>query len=102
MNCHLYIAQDLIGEVKLKVIDETMGALMGTLIAAEGYKKYEADIQRYYELQGIANMENFPFRLKLADQTELRPEGGIGVIDAIEFDEILVEIAGLDLSIVES
>lgn len=98
MKGFLYIDNDIIGEVDFKIIDESMGGIGGDLIANENYKKYQPTIQQHFEKQGISNVDNFNFRILLGDNTELKPEGGIGVTDSADFDEIYVESAGLDLS----
>ena len=98
MRAYLYIDNDKIGEVNFSVTDESMGGIGGDLIANDNYKKYQPTIQQHFEKQGISNMDNFNFRILLEDNTELKPEGGIGVTDSADFDEIYVESAGLDLS----
>jgi hypothetical protein len=98
MRAYLYIDNDKIGEVNFSVTDESMGGIGGDLIANDNYKKYQPTIQQHFEKQGISNMDNFNFRILLEDNTELKPEGGIGVTDSADFDEIYVESAGLVLS----
>jgi hypothetical protein len=98
MRAYLYIVNDKIGEVNFSVTDESMGGIGGDLIANDNYKKYQPTIQQHFEKQGISNMDNFNFRILLEDNTELKPEGGIGVTDSADIDEIYVESAGLDLS----
>ncbi len=92
----LYIDNDNIGEVSFSIIDESMGGIGGNLIANDNYKKYQPTIQQHFEKQGISNIDNFNFRIVLADNSELKPEGGIGITDSADFDEIYVEFAGLD------
>lgn len=92
----VYIDNDNIGEVIFSVIDESMGGIGGNLIANDNYKKYQSTIQEHFEKQGIANIDNFNFRIVLADNNELKPEGGIGITDSADFDEIYVESAGID------
>lgn len=98
MKGFLYIDNDKIGEVNFSIIDESMGGIGGNLIANDNYKKYQLTIQQHFEQQGISNTDNFNFRIILEDKTELKPEGGIGVTDSADFDEIYVESSGLDLS----
>jgi len=93
----LYIDNDNIGEVSFSIIDESMGCIGGNLIANDTYKKYQPTIRQHFEKQGISNIVNFNFRIVLADKSELKPEGGIGVTDSKDFDEIYVESAGLDV-----
>jgi hypothetical protein len=99
MKGFLYIANEIIGEVDFKIIDESMGGIGGGLIANENYKKYQSTIQQHFEKQGISNIGSLNFRILLEDNTELKPEGGIGVADSPDFDEIYVESAGLDTEI---
>lgn len=98
MKGFLYIDNDKIGEVNFSIIDESMGGIGGNLIANDNYKQYQPTIQQHFEQQGISNTNNFNFRIILEDKTELKPEGGIGVTDSADFDEIYVESCGLDLS----
>ena len=98
MKGFLYIDNDNIGEVNFSIIDESMGGIGGDLIANDNYKKYRPTIQQLFEKQGISNVDNFNFRILLEDNTELKPEGGIGVTDSAEFDKIYVESIGLDLT----
>lgn len=92
----LYIDNDNIGEVSFSITDESMGGIGGNLIANDNYKKYQPTIQQHFVKQGISNIDNFNFRIVLEDNSELRPEGGIGITDSADFDEIYVESAGLD------
>ncbi|WP_051211193.1 hypothetical protein [Runella zeae] len=97
MKGFLYIDDDKIGEVDFSIIDESMGGMGGNLIANDNYKKYQKTIQQHFEKQGISNVNKFNFRIVLLeDNTELKPEGGIGVTDSADFDEIYVESVGLD------
>lgn len=102
MKSFLYIDNEKIGEVDFEIIDESMGVIWGDLKPNENYRKYQPTIRQHFELRGISNVEDFNFRITLENNTELKPEGGIGVIDSLEFDELKVESAGLDLSIFSS
>ncbi|TWI03106.1 hypothetical protein IQ05_00031 [Flavobacterium tiangeerense] len=102
MKAYLYIDNDKIGEVYFTIIDENMGVISGDLIANEIYKKYQRTIQQNFESQGISNIDNFNFRILLEDNTELKQQGGIGVTDSKDFDEINVECIGLDLTLFEN
>lgn len=90
----LLIDNEKIGEVNFTVIDETMGGIGGDFIPYESYKKYQTEIQKCYDKQGIASIESFNFKIILCDGTELHPIGGIGVTDSKDFDEIYVESVG--------
>ncbi len=102
MKGFLYIDNDKLGEVDFKIVDEGMGGIGGNLIANDNYRKYQQVIQGNYEKNGISNTGDFNFRIMLEDNTEIMPQGGIGVTDSVEFDEIYVESAGLDLSILKN
>jgi hypothetical protein len=102
MKTYLYIDNDKVGEVLFSIIDESMGVIGGNLIASENYKKYQLTIQQHFESQGISNIDNFNFRILLEDNTELKPQGGIGVTDSKDFEEINVECSGLDLTLFEN
>ncbi|MBP8849705.1 MAG: hypothetical protein KBG80_04030 [Breznakibacter sp.] len=97
MIAYLYIDNENIGEVNFSIIDESMGGIGGNLIINDNYKKYQPEIQQHFIKQGVSNVNNFNFRIFLEDSTELKPEGGIGVTDSTDFDEIYVESAGLSL-----
>ena len=101
MKGTLYINDDPLGVVDFRVIDEGMGGIGETLEATTNYKKYRTQIQDLYDRKGIANIEDFNFRIILVDNTLLEPTGGIGVTDSSEFDEITVDSAGIDSKIVE-
>ncbi len=91
----VYIEKEIIGEVDFKIIAESMGVIGGNLIPNSNYLKYQPVIQEHFERNGISNIHDFKFRVIL-DEIELKPEGGIGITDSKEFDEIFVESAGLD------
>jgi hypothetical protein len=97
----VFIDNDEIGSADFKVIDESMGGIQGELNPTQNYKKYKKRVQDLFDKKGIANVDDFNFKIILDNKTELKPEGGIGITDSSEFDEILVESAGLDYKIIE-
>lgn len=101
MTGFIYIDSDKIGEVDFEIIDETMGSIGGQLIANDNYKKYQSIIQSHCDKKGIANITDFNLKILLANNTKLSPQGGIGITDIKDFEEIYVEVAGLDLTIFE-
>lgn len=101
MKGFLYIDNDNIGEVSFSIIDESMGVINGNLIPNDNYKKDQRTIQQHFEMQGIFNVGNFNFRIILEDKSELKPEGGIGITDSPDFDEIYVESAGLETEMMD-
>lgn len=98
MKAYLFIGEDKIGQVDFSIVDGSMGCIGGYLIPADAYKKYQPTIQQYVEKQGVSNSTNFNFRILLEDNTELQPAGGISIADSVDFNEIYVDAAGLDLS----
>jgi hypothetical protein len=76
-----------------------MGGISGDLVCNENYKKYQKQIQKQTEEKGISNSNDFNYRILTKSKTELKALGGIGIIDSKEFNELLVEAAGIDLSI---
>jgi hypothetical protein len=97
----IYLGEDIIGEVDFQIIDESMGAIGGNLIVDSLYKKYQNKIRKLYDQKGIANSYDFNFEVVL-NGSILQPEGGIGITDSSEFDEIYVEVAGLNSNIIGS
>lgn len=100
MKGFLYIAKDKIGEIDFSVIDESMGVIGGTLHPNTKYMIYQSSIQKCYEQQGVANINQFNFRVVFEDNSVLNPEGGIGVTDAVNCEDIYVEAAGLDIEVI--
>jgi len=101
MTAQIFIDEDFIGEVFLKEIDRSMGVLGGELLPTELYQKYKHLIQEIFERENrCANVTDFSFRASIED-VELKPEGGISVTDAVQFDEIIVDIAGLHWELVD-
>jgi hypothetical protein len=98
MIASVYIGSEEIGKADFSIIDESMGVISGDFIPNENYEKYKHRIQKHFEQKGISNIEDFNFRIVLEDNTELKPSGGIGIIDCFDFSEILVEAGGLDIS----
>ena len=72
-----------------------MGVIGGELNVYSSYERYRKEIQHLYETNGTANSDDFKFIMILEDNTVLRPDGGIGVRDSVEFNERVVEIAGV-------
>ncbi|MHC0444567.1 hypothetical protein ACWA1F_04115 [Flavobacterium sp. 3-218] len=101
MKGFLLINDEKIGESNFAVIDETMGVIGGNFIPYESYYKHQIEIQKCCNKHGIANRNNFNFKIILSDSTELYPVGGIGVTDLLEFDEIYVESAGNSEEIIQ-
>lgn len=96
----LYIHDVNIGEVIFSITDENMGVIGGYLIANNKYKKYQLTIQQHFDKKGICNIDDLNFCIVLEDNSKLRLEGGIGITDSANFDEIYVESAGLDIEII--
>src|SRR5687768_5520853 len=101
MKGTVFIYNAEIGSADFKVIDESMGGIQGELNPTENYKKYKVQIQELFDKKGIANSEDLNLRIVLDDNTVLRPEGGIGITDSRDFNEILIESAGLESEVIE-
>ncbi len=101
MKGTVFIDNEEIGYADFKVTDESMGGIQGELNPTENYQKYKEQIQELFDKKGIANVDDFNFKIKLVDNTVLEPEGGIGITDCKDFGEILVESAGLDYRVIE-
>jgi hypothetical protein len=98
MKGFIYIDEDIIGEADFGTIDVSMGAIGGELIPYNSYEKYRIRIQSLYQQKGIANSDDFNFKISLNDVI-LEPQGGIAITNSPEFNEIYVEAAGLDLEL---
>ena len=98
MDLKVYIDDDKIGTVKLLGIDESMGGIVGELVPEEPYEKYRSLIQKISNSQkGIANIEDFNYRISLGTNFINDPIGGIGICHLKEFEnEIHFESGGLD------
>jgi len=97
MKGYIYIDSDLIGEANFKVIDESMGVIGGDMLPSVLYDHYKKQIQDLYENKGIANIDDLNFKIILENETQLDPEGGIGITHSPEFKVIYIDAAGLDV-----
>lgn len=96
MKCIINIGDETIGEGDFEVIDDSMGAIGGLFIPNENYTKYQVLVQSHCNNKGISNIDDFDYRITLPDNSELDPEGGIGITDIQDFNEIYIESAGLN------
>jgi hypothetical protein len=78
-----------------------MGGISGKFLPNKNYDKYQNNIQKQTEEKGISNSENYNYRIVTKNNVELKPKGGIGITDSKEFEEIIIESAGLDLTTFE-
>lgn len=101
MECEIFIDNELIGNVKFKIIDSSMGCISGNLIYTENYRKFQKKIQQQTYTKGISNSKDFNYRILTINKTEIIAQGGIGIIDSAEFNKLIVECAGVDLSFFE-
>ena len=97
---YLTLDGERLGEIDFKVIDESMGGIGGQLEPFPAYTKYWDKIQSLNDSKGIANIDDFGFNIILQGDISFNPEGGIGVTDSREFDEIYAESAGVPPDIV--
>lgn len=100
MTAILFIDNFDLGQVEFKIIDESMGVIGGQLICNSTYSNFRNDIQNLSEQKGIANSEDFAFSVWLDSKIKLVPEGGIGVTDLKDFEEVYVEAAGLEENVI--
>jgi len=97
---YLYIDSKIVGEINFQVIDESMGAIGGVLLPNLAYEVYRNKIQNLCEVNGIANVTDFNFKIILHNNITINPMGGIGVTDMPGFEEIYVESAGISADII--
>jgi hypothetical protein len=101
MECKIYIKNELIGKATFEIIDRSMGVISGKLICNDNYKKFQKIIQKQTEEIGISNSDNFNYRIITNNNIEIKAEGGIGISDSAEFNEIIIESAGINLDSLE-
>lgn len=97
MEGQIFIDNLEIGIVDFKIIDQSMGAIGGNFVAAEYYGKYKNEIQKLTEENGNASSQNFNFRIVLKN-IEIKPIGGICLIDSEEFGDMYLDAAGISES----
>ena len=98
MKGFIYIENEKIGEAEFIIIDESMGGIGGDFIATENYMKFQASIRKCYDKKGIANSDDFNFKIIFSNGKETNSESGIGITDSKEFNEIYIESVGNDLA----
>ena len=101
MKGKIYIDNIEIGHAIFNVTDASMGGISGELIPNENYNSYRERIQNLTISKGIANNEDFELRIVINDELEINPCGGIGITDLEEFDEIIIESAGIENQVIE-
>ena len=101
MNAVVYIDETKIGETFFKVTDESMGGITGNLIPNQNYQSYKNDIQLISDKKGIANIDDINIKI-VVNEKVLTPEGGVGIIDIEEFEEIIIESSGVEQNIIEA
>jgi hypothetical protein len=95
MKGYLLLDKEQLGEVEFEVTDESMGGIGGQLVPYPTYNSIRTQVQHICEAKGIANIQDFPFAIQLANKYTIVPQGGIGITDIKGVDEIYVESAGL-------
>jgi len=98
MKGFLYIDEDKIGEIDFKVTDERMGGIGGVFSAYINYQIYQKAIQQHCSKKGISNVKDFNYKILLEDNTEIRPEGGIGITDIKDLRKFMLSLPGLILN----
>lgn len=76
-----------------------MGGINGDLICSKNYNKFQKQIQEQTNGKGISNPDNFNYRIFTEDKIEILPQGGIGIIDSANFNEVTVECSGVNISL---
>lgn len=100
MKGFVFIDNEEIGFANFKNIDESMGVIGGNFFANENYTKFKKDIQKLTNKYGNANSVNYNFKV-LLNGIEFNPFGGISFVDSEEFNEMYLDVAGLDGNIIE-
>ncbi len=98
MKAQIFIDTDIIGVAELSIIDESMGVLGGQVFAFPAYQKYRLRVQQETDSKGGANSEDFPLIIINEKGFVLKAQGGVMLIDSSEFDELSVEVSGVNLS----
>lgn len=98
MKAQIYVDSDKVGEADLQIIDISMGVVGGQVTASPLYSKYRTIVRQRTNSKGGANVTDLNFSVKTEGGSLINAEGGITLIDSLEFDEFTVEIAGVDLS----
>lgn len=93
MNGYLKLNEVVLGEINLKLIDETMGVIGGTLIPHSEYFNYQNNFQTICENKGIPNSDDFPFSLEIPNVIKIG--NGIGVTDIAGIADVEIEAVGL-------
>ena len=101
MNGTVYIDKICIGEVNFKVVDESMGGISGQLHPNHNYSTFKEKIRELSERNGIANVDDINIEIHLKNGSDIDQRGGIGIMDILGTDEIVVEAAGLRYDIIE-
>lgn len=101
MKGYLFLNQLELGEINFKVIDEGMGVIGGNLKPSQNYYEHQKNIQMSYDRKGIANSNDFDFSVRIDEFGVLTAEGGIGVTDMKGFNEIYIEVSGLNHEIIQ-
>jgi hypothetical protein len=101
MIAKVFIGDDHIGDTDLRISDESMGGILGYLNPTDRYEFYRPNIQSLFESKGIANVDDYNLRIIVDATRELKPVGGIGIIDCVDFDEIIIESAGNERELIE-
>ncbi|MCW3465184.1 hypothetical protein [Chitinophaga nivalis] len=101
MKARLFIDEDHIGDVDLRIIDESMGGIGGELQPNHRYGNYVHRITACYEEKGIANILDFNFVLMGDTDVRIVAVGGIGITHAAGSTEIYVEAAGVTVDVIK-
>lgn len=101
MKGYVSIQQERLGEVEFKIIDLSMGCIGGLLSSYPAYTIVKDKIQAICELKGIANIDDFDFEVCFENNIAIEAQGGMGITDIADSDEIYVECGGVDQKILQ-
>ena len=96
MRCIVNIGDETIGEGDFEITDDAMGAIGGLFFPNENYIKFQILVQSHCNNKGISNVNDFDYRITLPNNSELTPEGGVGITDVQDINEIYIESTGLN------
>lgn len=97
MNGYLRLNEVVLGEINLKIIDNGMGVIGGTLIPYSNYFNYQNDFQKICESKGIANSDDYSFSIEVPNVFKINE--GIGITDVAGFSDVEVEAVGLSFEV---
>lgn len=108
MHLELFAGATYLGSIKAKIIDSSMGVIGGVLQPSDAYIN---QFQPFFRLHSKKSYWEIDWEeiqaldLKAISQVSgeiIQAEGGIGITDVEGFEEIPVEVCGVDLALLVS